>query len=79
MPLNGIKGSINVSSFNDTIMYKQKNKKRSERSRSPFYWIKRKLILVISAFMIGMGSVISEKDTTAMWDHYKMEQEDKKN
>ncbi|MCH9660044.1 MAG: hypothetical protein K0U54_03945 [Bacteroidetes bacterium] len=59
-------------------MYKQTTKKGLEKSRRPFHWIKRKLVLIITAFMIGMGSVISEKDTTSIWNHDNTEQEDKR-
>jgi hypothetical protein len=37
-------------------MYKHNNKTRLEKSRRPLLWIKRKLILIITAFMLGMSN-----------------------
>lgn len=37
-------------------MYKHKNKTRLEESKQPLHWIKRKLILIITAFMLGMAN-----------------------
>nr|WP_089352179.1 hypothetical protein [Flavobacterium sp. ov086] len=44
-------------------MYKHKNKKRLEQSKRPLlYWIKRKLILIITAFMLGMSNGMNVQD-----------------
>lgn len=37
-------------------MYKHKNKTCLEQSGRPLYWIKRKLILIMTAFMLGMSN-----------------------
>lgn len=37
-------------------MYKRNNKIRLEQSRQPILWIKRKIILIITAFMLGMAN-----------------------
>ena len=37
-------------------MYKHKNKPRLEQSGQPLHWIKRKLLLIITAFMLGMSN-----------------------
>lgn len=42
-------------------MYKQ-NKTRLEQSKRPLHWIKRRLILIITAFMLGMANGINVED-----------------
>ena len=42
-------------------MYKQ-NKKRLERSKRSLQWIKRRLILIITAFMLGMANGMNAED-----------------
>lgn len=37
-------------------MYKRNNKIRLEQSRQLILWIKRKIILIITAFMLGMAN-----------------------
>lgn len=44
-------------------MYKQKNKKRLEQSKRPFHWIKRKIVIIITAFMLGMANGMHTEDT----------------
>ena len=44
-------------------MYKQNNKKRLEQSkRSILYWVKRKLIVIMTAFMLGMSNGMNVHD-----------------
>ena len=44
-------------------MYKQNNKKRLEQSkRLLLYWVKRKLIVIITAFMLGMSNGMNVHD-----------------
>jgi len=43
-------------------MYKQNNKKRLEQSKRPLHWIKRKLIVIITAFMLGMSNGMNVHD-----------------
>jgi hypothetical protein len=43
-------------------MYKQKNKTSLEQSKQPILWIKRKFILIITAFMLGMSNGMSDGD-----------------
>lgn len=43
-------------------MYKHKNKTRLEKSGRPLLWIKRKLILIITAFMLGMSNGMNMHD-----------------
>lgn len=42
-------------------MYKQ-NKTRLEQSKRPFHWIKRRLLLIITAFMLGMANGMNVED-----------------
>jgi hypothetical protein len=37
-------------------MYTHYNKTRLEKSKRPSLWIKRKIMLIITAFMIGMSN-----------------------
>lgn len=42
-------------------MYKQ-NKTRLEQSRRPLLWIKRRLLLIVTAFMLGMANGMNAED-----------------
>ena len=59
-------------------MYKHKNKTRLEQSKRPTLWIKRKLMLFITAFMIGMANGMSVGDETSLRKQHHTEQQDKK-
>jgi hypothetical protein len=43
-------------------MYKHQNKRRLESSRRLLHWIKRKLLLIITAFMLGMSNGMNVHD-----------------
>ena len=43
-------------------MYKQNNKIRLEPSKRPLHWIKRKFIVIITAFMLGMSNGMNVHD-----------------
>jgi len=43
-------------------MYKQNNNKRLEQSKRPLHSIKRKLIVIITAFMLGMSNGMNVHD-----------------
>ena len=59
-------------------MYKQKNTTPLERSKQIAYWIKRKLLLIITAFMLGVSNVINEEDRMLNGNQNYTEQEQKK-
>ena len=59
-------------------MYKQKKKTHLEKSKRFANWIKRKLILIITEFMIGMSNVMYDEDKMINGDQYHTEQKDKK-
>ena len=59
-------------------MYHQKSKTRLEKSKQPILWIKRKILLIITAFMLGMSNSMNEEDQTINKNKYYTEQHDKK-
>jgi len=59
-------------------MYKQKNKTNLEKSKQIGHWIKRKLILIITAFMIGMSNAMYDEDKMTNENQYRIEQKDRK-
>ncbi|WP_091083424.1 hypothetical protein [Flavobacterium gillisiae] len=59
-------------------MYKHNNKTRLESSKRPTLWIKRKLMLFITAFMIGMSNGMNIEDESALRKQHHTEQQDKK-
>ena len=68
----------NVKPFIITKMYKQKNKTDLEESKHVGHWIKRKFILIITAFMIGISNAMYEEDKSTNENQYRIEQKDKK-
>jgi hypothetical protein len=59
-------------------MYTNKQKTRLEKSRRPLYWLKTKLLLIITAFMLGVSNSINEEKKTVFDHQYKIEHKDKK-
>jgi len=57
-------------------MYKQ-NKTRLEQSKRPLHWIKRKLLLIITAFMLGMANGMHTEDTRIKGNQHFTEQHKK--
>ncbi len=57
-------------------MYKQQknNRSRSVKPENPVRWIKRKIILIISALMIGMSNAIYDEDKVINGGQDKIEQ-----
>lgn len=43
-------------------MYKHKNKTCLEQSKRPLRWLKRKMILIMTAFMLGMANGMNAQD-----------------
>ena len=58
-------------------MYKN-NKTRLEKSKRLLLWIKRKIILIITAFMFGMSNGLNEGDTMLNGNQNHTEQQNKK-
>jgi hypothetical protein len=59
-------------------MYKHNNKLGLEQSKRPILWAKRKLMLLLTAFMIGMSNGMNAGDTMIHGSPNQTEQQDKK-
>ncbi|HEU4791271.1 MAG TPA: hypothetical protein VFS71_16410 [Flavobacterium sp.] len=59
-------------------MYKHNKKTRLEKSKQPILWAKRKFILIITAFMVGMSNGLSEGDKMINGNQNQIEQQHKK-
>jgi hypothetical protein len=59
-------------------MYKHNNKTRLEKSKRPILWAKRKIILIITALMIGMANGMNTEDKMTNGNQYNTEQHHKK-
>ena len=68
----------NVSSFIIIYMYIQKKSIRLQKTKQPIYWIKRKILLITTAFMLGMSNSLNNEDTSVFDSQYTIEQRDKK-
>jgi hypothetical protein len=58
-------------------MYKHKTKTRLEESKRPINWAKRKIMLIITAFMIGMSNGMNVGDHTIHGNQNHTEQHKK--
>lgn len=58
-------------------MYKHKNKTRLEKSKHPTHWLKRKIMLIITAFMIGMSNGMNTGDNMILKKQNNTEQHKK--
>lgn len=58
-------------------MYKP-NKTRLEESKRPILWLKRKIILVITALMVGMSNGMNDGDAMINGNQNHIEQQHKK-
>lgn len=59
-------------------MYKQNKRTRLGKPKQPFPWIKRKIMIVITACMLGMSNGMNMEDQTIKVNHFQTEQQDKK-
>ncbi len=59
-------------------MYKQKNKTQLEKSNRIIHWIKRKIILISTAFMLGISNTMYDEDKTMNGNQHHIEQKDKR-
>lgn len=57
-------------------MYKQKKNKGLEKSIRPIYWLKKRILLIITAFMIGISNSINEEDISVFGNQHQIEQKD---
>ncbi|MFC5978159.1 hypothetical protein [Flavobacterium salmonis] len=44
-------------------MYKHNHKKSLAQSKQPLHWLKRKIIVILTAFMLGMANGMHTEDT----------------
>jgi hypothetical protein len=58
-------------------MYKHTNKTRLEESKSPILWIKRKMILIITALMLGMSNGMNAENQMINGNQNHTEQQHK--
>ena len=58
-------------------MYKHKNKTRLESYKRPLHWIKRKLIVIITALMLGMANGMNVEDQSVKGNQNYTEQHKK--
>ncbi|MBL4642775.1 MAG: hypothetical protein JKY44_04200 [Flavobacteriaceae bacterium] len=59
-------------------MYKKKNNTRLEKSKRPLYWVKTKILLIITALMLGLSNSINEEEKSIFGNQHTIEQQDKK-
>jgi hypothetical protein len=43
-------------------MYKHKNKTRLAQSKRPLHWLKRKILVIMTAIMLGMANGMNTED-----------------
>jgi hypothetical protein len=58
-------------------MYKHDKKTRLEKSKQPTHWLKRKIMLIITAFMIGMSNGMNTGDNLILKKQNHTEQHKK--
>ena len=55
-----------------------KNKKSLVKPKQLFYWLKRKILIIVTAFMLGISNSINEEDNSLFGKQHTIEQRDKK-
>lgn len=55
-----------------------KNKKCLAKPKQQLYWLKRKFLIIVTAFMLGISNSINEEDKSLFDKHFSIEQQDKK-
>ena len=58
-------------------MYNKKNNIRLEKSKRPINWLKNKVLVIITAFMIGMSNSLNDEDKSIFGNETRTEQRDK--
>ncbi len=59
-------------------MYKKKINTRIQQSQRPLYWVKTKILVIITALMLGMYNAINEEEKSIFGNQHTIEQQDKK-
>lgn len=55
-----------------------KTEKKLAKSKQILNWLKRKLLVIITAFMLGMSNSINKEDKSIFDNNYSIEQRDEK-
>ncbi len=55
-----------------------KNKKCLGKSKQILNWLKRKFLVIVTAFMLGISNSINDEDKSVFENQYTIEQQDKK-
>lgn len=58
-------------------MYKQ-NRTQLEKSKHPFFWIKRKIMILMAAFMMGISNAMYSENEMIHGNQHHTEQEQRK-
>jgi len=58
-------------------MYKNNNKTHLEKSKRSAHWLKRKIMMIITAFMIGMSNGMNTGDNMILKNQNHAEQHKK--
>lgn len=59
-------------------MYNKKTKIRIRKSARPLYWVKKRMLTIITAFMLGLSNSLNDEDKSVFDNHYRIEQQDEK-
>lgn len=59
-------------------MYKNPKKSNLESSKQPLVWLKRKCIILITAFMLGMSNGLNQENNSIIGNQHHTEQKHKK-
>jgi hypothetical protein len=58
-------------------MYKQKKNPHTRKYNHAKYWLKRKFLMIVTAFMIGLSNSINEEDKSIFGNQHHIEHQDK--
>ncbi len=76
--LKSIKNEIiTISSFNTIYMYQKKNNMRLYKRL--INWLKRKILIIITAFMLGISNSMEDEDKSVFGNQHNIEQQDTRN
>ena len=59
-------------------MYKKKKNTSLRNSKRSLNWLKRKILTIITAFMLGMSNSLNDEDKSVFGNDYRIEQRDKR-
>jgi hypothetical protein len=59
-------------------MYKKKNNTCFRDSKRLIYWLKKKALTIVTAFMLGISNSINNENKSIFGSQYQIEHQDKK-